>query len=109
MGTVDEGERFFDGLWKEARAVSDPDKKFYEAFGRGRGGVLDLFGPSVWLRGIGAAIKGHGVGLPVGDPLVMPGSYLVQDDRVLWSHDAQHAGDHPDYEKLPGILEAATR
>lgn len=104
MGTVEEGETFFDGLWPEARAVSDPDTELYATFGLERGGVGQLFGPSVWVRGVGALLEGHGIGRPVGDPLMMPGTFLVDGGRVIWSHVAEHAGDHPDYEDVPRIL-----
>lgn len=109
MGTVEDGERFFGGLWPEARAVSDHAKFFYEGFGRGRGGLLELFGPSVWVRGALAALKGNGLGMPVGDPLVMPGSYLVRDESIVWRHDATHAADHPDYARVPALLAEAKR
>ncbi len=61
-----------------------------------------MFAPAVWLRGFEAARKGHRVGAPVGDPWMMPGLFLVDDQvQIRWSWSFAHAGDHPDFTTLP--------
>lgn len=98
QGSVEEGQAFFRRLWAEARAVADPDKRFYDALGIQRGGMREMFGPEVFACGMRAAAKGHFIGQPVGDPWVMPGLFLVDaQGAVVWSHDFRHAGDHPDF------------
>lgn len=87
-----EGEEFFAKRWPEARAVSDPHKDLYRAFGLARGSVGQLFGPSVWLSGFKALFKGHGGGRPQGDPLMMSGWFLVTGGAVVWSDVHEHAG-----------------
>lgn len=72
--------------------------------GLGRGTIGQLFGPSVVACSLRAAAKGHGIGRPVGDPLQMPGLFYVSGGTVLWRHDFAHAGDHPDFDRLPEIL-----
>lgn len=110
MGTPEEGRRFFDGLWPEARAVSDPEKRLYAAFGLARGGAKALFGPGVWLSGLRSARKGHGIGRPVGDPFMMPGAFVLDPGgRVLWEHRYDHAGDHPDFASLPAEIAVRAR
>lgn len=104
MGSVEEGEKFFAKAWPEARAVSDPSKQFYTAFGLGRGSFRQVFGPDVLACGLRAATKGHVPGKVVGDPWQMPGLFLVQGPDVLWSHDFAHIGDHPDLTELPAIV-----
>lgn len=106
QGSVDQGCGFFERLWPEARAVSDPERELYDAFGLGRGSLRQMFGPSVWRRGLEAFVKGHRIGLPVGDPWVMPGMVLVRDGRVTWRHTFTHAGDHPRLEDVEAALEA---
>lgn len=101
QGDIDQGEAFFKKLWPEARAVSDSDKRFYTAFGLERGGMREMFGAGVWSCGVRAATKGHSIGAPVGDPWMMPGLFLFDEDRPIWSHDFAHAGDHPDWSTLP--------
>ncbi|MCS7080926.1 MAG: SelL-related redox protein [Chloracidobacterium sp.] len=101
QGTVEQGQAFFARYWKEARAVSDTPLVFYKAFGVERGGWRELFGPDVWVCGLRAVGKGHFIGLPVGDPFVMPGAFLVSSSGdILWRHEFKHAGDHPDWRRI---------
>ena len=108
QGSVDQGCGFFERLWPEARAVSDPRRSLYRAFGCRRGTLLEMFGPSVWRRGLQAFVKGHRIGLPVGDPWVMPGMVLVRPDGdVVWRHEFVHAGDHPTGDDVEAAVAAA--
>jgi len=103
-GTPDEGRSFFATRWPEARAVSDPAGSLYAAFGLGRGGVRQLLGPRVLWAGLKAALRGHGVGRPVGDPRRMSGWFLVADGAVAWSHAHEHAGAPRRWAELEGKL-----
>ena len=100
QGSPEEGAAFFERFWPEARAVSDPERFFYGAFGIGRGRLGQLLGLRVIAAGLRAAFKGNWIGRPVGDPRVMPGLLLVENDRVTWRHDFEHAGDRPDFRGL---------
>ena len=107
-GTAAQGAAFFRRSWPEARAVSDATQRFYAALGLRRGTWAQLFGPGVLAQGLRAALKGHGVGRPVGDPLLMPGVFLAHKDRILWQHAYRHVGDHPDFARLVAHIEPAT-
>ena len=87
--------------------VADPVCELYRAFGLGKGGFLELFGPRVWLRGAISVFKGCGVGHLAGDGLQMPGAFLVKDSRVISSQPARSASDLPDLPKLFEGLRAA--
>lgn len=87
--------------------VADPVCELYRAFGLGKGGFLELFGPRVWLRGAISVFKGCGVGHLAGDGLQMPGAFLVKDSRVISSQPAHSACDLPDLPKLFEGLRAA--
>lgn len=100
QGTVNDGRDFFASLWREAKAIADLPKVFYNGFGLERGGMKEMFGAEVWACGVRAALKGHFIGAPVGDPWVMPGIFLVQKNQILWQHHFKHAGDHPTREEL---------
>ncbi len=102
QGSTSDGSAFFEKLWPDARAISDTPLTFYNAFGIERGGMKEMFGGGVWACGIRATLKGQRIGLPVGDPWIMPGAFLVDDTgRVAWQHDFAHAGDHPDWAAIP--------
>jgi peroxiredoxin len=84
--------------------VSDPRRRIHAAFGLTRGSFFSLFGPMVWWRGTQALAKGHGAGQPVGDPLQMPGVFVIHRGRVQAEFRHETAGDRPDYEGLSGSI-----
>lgn len=102
-----DGQAFFSRFWPEARAVSDSSNQFYKAFGLVRGGMKELLSPGVMACSLRAISKGNTGGKVVGDPTQMPGLFLVQGDRILWQHEFRHAGDHPDFASIPGMISAA--
>ena len=92
----------FDRLWPEARTVSDEALNLYRAFGLERGGVSQMFRPAAFAAGVRATLKGHTIGVPVGDVWIMPGLFLVRGDGSIdWHHEFAHAGDHPDFSAIP--------
>ncbi len=107
QGTPGEGEAFFERFWPEARAVSDTDLTLFTIFGIHHSDVRDLMKPDLWLRTVRTTLKGHFSGQPQGDVRLMPGMFLVQNGRILWEHPYRHAGDHPDFDRLPEIARTA--
>ncbi|HMW02804.1 MAG TPA: hypothetical protein PKE58_21885 [Acidobacteriota bacterium] len=102
MADVEAGKPFFESLWPEAQAVSDPERHFYDAFGRKHGTIGQFLSPGALTAGVRALFKGNFIGAPVGDPLVMPGFFLVRKDgQVVWEYLSAHTGDHPDFAKIP--------
>jgi peroxiredoxin len=102
MGTDEQGAVFFSkyGLGDVPR-ISDTQRSLYRAFGLPRGGLSDLFGPKVWVRGFEAGILGrHGVGKLAGDGFQMPGVFLLYAGEVIRSYRHQYASDRPDYVAL---------
>ena len=101
QGNPDEARSFFGRFWPEARAVSDPEHFFFDAFGARRGSWWQLLGPRVWVAALRALFKGNSIGRPVGDPRRMPALVLVRDEKVVWQHEFRHAGDLPDSPAIP--------
>lgn len=101
QGTPEEGAAFFETVWPDVRAVADPDRRLYRAFGLRRGGGRQFLSPGVVACGIRATLKGNFVGPVQGDARQMPGLFLVAGRAILWTHDFRHAGDHPDFATLP--------
>lgn len=96
LAGVEEGAEILDDYWPGARAVSDPDKHFYRAFGCGQGSLSQLLGPRVLWAAAQSAVKGNAPGKAQGDVRTMPGMFLVRGDEILWQHDFRYSGDHPD-------------
>jgi hypothetical protein len=94
--------RYLGGHGDVAR-IADPRCELYRAFGLGRGGFLELFGPRVWWLGAIAIFKGCGVGHLAGDGLQMPGAFLFRDGEIVAAQRAKSASDMPD---IPGLFAA---
>ena len=102
MGAPDAGAGFFADMWPQARAIADaPGLPLYRAFGLEKGTPAQMMNLSVIACSVRAIGKGNIPGKPVGDPLQMPGLFLVQGRRVLWQRDYKHAGDSPVWADLP--------
>ena len=92
-------DRLAPGLVDVAR-LADPNQVVYRAFGLGRGRLLDVFGPLVWLRFIHVAIwRRRGFGLQ-DDIFQMPGVFMVYHGEVIRSFRHQKISDRPDYRAL---------
>ncbi len=101
---AEQGARFFGRYWPGAPAISDREKRLYTAFGLERGSLVQLVGPAVIGRGARAMLRGHGIGRPAGDPLLMPGLFLIAPDgRILARHTFRHIGDHPDFARFADV------
>lgn len=97
-------EKFFQDHWPGASAISDSERKLYQAFEIRRGSFMQLFGPAVLLCGLQGLAKGHGVGRPESDPFIMPGMFFIRGAEIVWSHEYRHAGDHPDFYGIPEFI-----
>ncbi|MCO6477985.1 MAG: redoxin domain-containing protein [Phaeodactylibacter sp.] len=99
MTTDDIAERYFNRYGLEGAVhISDPECKFYAAFGLVKGNFTQLFGLSSWIRGFSAGVvAGHGVGPQLGDGFQMPGVFVIQDGEVKSSFIHKLASDRPDY------------
>ena len=97
MGSAEQGREFLARRWPEARAIADPDLAIYRSLGVRRGRPGDFLHPKALLRGVRDFLGGHGVGRPIGDPIVMPAAFLLEGSRIVDEHQFSHAGDHPDW------------
>jgi hypothetical protein len=88
--------------------IADPRCELYRAFGLGKGGFLELFGPQVWWRGAIAIFKGCGVGHLAGDGLQMPGAFLFHHGKIIAAQPARSAADLPDLPQLFTALHEAS-
>ncbi len=108
---LDEATTFFAKHWPDAHAVCDPAKSFYDGAGLTHGTFAQMFGPRVWACGIRAVSKGNAISMRViGDPWTMPGTMAVDaSGEVVWRHTFQHAGDHPDYKRVPELMRTSNQ
>ena len=100
MGSVEEGEKFFQKHWTEAMAISDPKANLYRQFGLRRGSFRQILGLRVLLAGMRDLFKGHGVGKPAGDVKMLSGRFLIHRKRILWEDRHERISEGTDYETM---------
>ncbi|MFN0133351.1 MAG: SelL-related redox protein, partial [Phycisphaerales bacterium] len=79
---------------------ADPDRVLYRALELGRGSFLQLFGPRVWIAGVLAAFRGHGIGKLEGDGFQMPGAFVIHRGRAVRAYHHATAADRPDLKEF---------
>lgn len=88
------------GLSNETH-ISDPDCKFYEAFGLVKGSLNQLFGLQSLIRGFSASIKnGQTPSSQIGDGFQMPGVFVISNGEIKESFIHRLSSDRPDYLQL---------
>lgn len=85
--------------------IADPKCDLYRAFGLGKGGFFELFGPKVWWLGMISIYKGCGAGYLAGDGRQMPGAFVFHKGGIVASQKAASASDLPD---LPALFRTHT-
>lgn len=80
---------------------SDPDRSLYQAFGLRRVTVRELLSANLFKRGLEACIHDrHAMGIPRGDPMQMPGVFIVDRNFIRARFVHQHPWDRPDFRAL---------
>jgi len=97
MSPPEQTAAFKENLRSPHTFLSDPDRALYKKLGLTNGGAKEMFGPKVWSRGFGAVLRGHFVGLPIGDPFQMPGVFAIEKDgEISWTYVSKDASDNPE-------------
>lgn len=102
MGTESQGRAFFRqyGL-EDLPRISDPERRLYSALDLGLASPGQLLSPSLWRRGLKLLLaEGHFIGLPRGNALQMPGTFLIRGTRILAAHRHRTAADSPQLEAV---------
>jgi hypothetical protein len=81
-------------------AVADPERTLYKGVGLKRGRLLQLMGPRVLCAWVSSTVAGHLPGRIKGDPLQLPGAFLLHHGQVIKGHTYRDASDRPDYVTL---------
>ena len=106
--SVAQGRVYFSERWPEARAIADPRRRLFDAFGIQRGSVNKVLGFGAIRASTQAVLNGHAPRVPVGDPWLMPGMFLIHTDTIVWQHCFKYINDHPDFEALEDLASGLT-
>lgn len=77
--------------------IADPDQKLFRAFDVPRGSWSQVLHPSSIAKGVAGIACGYGIGRVQGDPLQMPGLFLIERGKIIRSYPFKRASDRPDY------------
>lgn len=103
MASIEEGDEYFKkyGISQIAH-VSDPQCKYYAAFGLVKGRFNQLFGLQVWLRTIESVVVDNNTFFTkqIGDGFQMPGVFFLKDGQVNQKFVHSKVSDRPDYLNL---------
>jgi len=105
MGTPEESAAFLKHAGVPFPMISDPKRQLYRAFGLKMAAALELLSPALAFKALATMARGHSVGLPIGDVRQLPGVFVINTGgRIVYSHVASDAADHPDPEKILSAL-----
>jgi peroxiredoxin len=84
---------------------ADPQQQAYRAFGLGQARANEIVTAGVMMAGMQATLEGHLPGIPVGDTLQMPGTFVIgPDGRIRLAYYSRTIADHPDNKQLLSVL-----
>lgn len=94
QGTPDELSAFLEGRDVRFEVLCDPEMNAYHAYGLVRGTLWQvLFAPQVITEGLAAYQEGHKIEPIVGDPMQLPGSFVVSGGRIVFAHKGKLSSD----------------
>ena len=95
MGKPAEAEKFRQELDVAFPLICDPEKHLYGTYGLKKATFGQIASPGLLLKGLQAVSQGHFLGRPQGDPMQMPGTFIIdKGGRFLLQHFARDAADH---------------
>ncbi len=84
----------------------DHTKETYRMLELGRGSLMQIMGPQVWLRAAKGLVTGHGVAAPKQDPYQLGGAVVVgRGGSVKHVHRAKTSSDNLPVDDLLAALE----
>jgi peroxiredoxin len=89
--------------------LADSERVSYRAAGAKVGGVADLVGPKVVVKGALTGLREKTIqGRTVGSPTQLGGTLVIAPDgRVTWSHMSKDAGDNATPEDILAAVRSA--
>lgn len=102
MGNLQQGLEFLNRYGCEGvDQVSDPDRRLYRALELKLGTLSELFGGQAFWRALGeGTLFRFGFGRLTGNPLQMPGAFVIRNGQIVKSFRHKSSGDRPDYAGL---------
>ena len=108
MSDMDKANKYFEEFgFTDVKSISDPETKIYGAFGLVKGSFSQLYGLSVWAKGV-KAIASEGLSFStqqIGDSFQMPGIFVIYQGGFEYSYYHRKISDKPNYDKIVNCCE----
>jgi hypothetical protein len=105
QGTHEDMQAFLETRPVPFETFADPERESYRAYGLARGTWRQVaYAPSVLRAGAAAALEGHVVGTPMGDPMQLPGSFVISGGVVVYAHRGKTSADTAPIDELLGAV-----
>ena len=83
----------------------DPERAAYRLYNLPRGNLRQVaYDPRVIRAGVAAASEGHIVGVPMGDGMQLPGSFVIKNGVVVYAHRGKLSSDTAPIDELLGAV-----
>jgi hypothetical protein len=103
QGAPEDMQAFLETRPVPFETFADPERESYRAYGLASGTWRQVaYAPSVLRAGAAAALEGHIVGTPMGDPMQLPGSFVISDGIVAYAHRGKTSADTAPIDELLG-------
>jgi hypothetical protein len=101
LGEPKHAKRYCGELAPNSTCLVQKDESPYAIYGLKRGGLGSWVNFDLMKAGKRASDAGFKQDKPVGDVMMLPGTFIVDKMGVIqFAHYGQHAGDHPDMKNL---------
>ena len=101
QGAPDDLRRFLETRPVPFETFVDPDRAAYRLYNLPRGSLRQVaYDPRVIKAGVVAASEGHIVGVPMGDGMQLPGSFVIDDGVVMYAHRGKLSSDTAPIDEL---------
>ena len=105
QGTHEDMQAFLETRPVPFETFADPERAAYRLYNLPRGSARQVaYDPRVLRAGIAAAAEGHIVGVPMGDGMQLPGSFVIREGLVVYAHRGKLSSDTAPIDELLGAI-----
>lgn len=109
IGRPTHAERYCGKLTPNTTCFTDETTDSHQAYGLSQSSLKSLASLAVIKAGRRAIASGSRQGKATGDTKMLPGTFIVDREGIIRDvYYSEHAGDHPDIERLIAAAQALT-
>jgi peroxiredoxin len=99
MGATETARRFKEEYSLPFPVLVDKKRESYRLLDLKQGSVMEVMGPSVWMKGAKSVLK-HGQGMAKENPLQLGGVVIIKNGEAVLVHRSETSSDNAPIETL---------